>query len=245
MPMNPMLSIRAITLVSAVVVAAIFPTRVCAQSERAVSAAHDPDVDVSIENPRNDKLSRIRFSATPGTYVVVIGVSSNGKVDVLYPAAPEIADAFRQSSETVTVPRVAGTSRTKSQRDIYAFASYVPFNFAKVSDGSGWNNLHLASYARGPGEQIARAFAAEISDPSSRVVVAPAIIESGVFATNTYRHATPWLAAFHSKPCPYLSRVTTVAGAPQCSAVGAAKAYVPNRRTPQQNASQVKKAGTN
>jgi hypothetical protein len=237
MPMVPMISLRSATLaLSLVVVAAQFPSRVRAQAQGTTSELPDPSIDVTLENPRSDKLSRVRFSATPGTYVTVISVSSNGKVEVLYPASPDVTSAFVTSSRTVTLPRLTSTSRLQLQRDIYAFASFVPFNFAKVSDGSGWNSLHLSNYGIGSGENIALAFAAEISDPAARVVMAPAITESGVLVTRQFTPATRWLATFHNKPCPYLSTVTgSRGGFVSCSGVGRGQATIATRRTPQPN----------
>jgi hypothetical protein len=156
--------------------------------------------------------------------VVVIRVSPTGNVGVLYPVTASVDKAFITSAKRVVLkPLIA----KNASAGIFAFASRTPFDFSKVSDGEGWNSLHLASFKGLSGQTIAEEFVTEISSPLARVAMATAPNGGIVLLDKGYRQATRGLAAFKAMPCPTLSRqVGSVAGMAVCSGIGKTSSFV-------------------
>jgi hypothetical protein len=178
----------------------------------------DPEVNVRIEVPRGTTYERVLFTVSPASYVVVIRVSPTGNVAVLFPSSASVDNAFVTSAKPLVVkPLIA----KNTSAEIFAFASRTPFDFSKVSDGAGWNSLHLASFKGLSGETIAEEFVTEIASPLARVAMSRALNGGAVLVDKGYRPATRGLAAFKAMPCPTLSRqVGSVAGMTVCSGIG-------------------------
>jgi hypothetical protein len=193
-------------------------------AQEPASIPDDPEVDVRIEVPRGTTYERVSFTVSPASYVVVIRVGPAGNVAVLYPSSPAVDRAFVTSAKPVVLkPLIA----KNTSAEIFAFASRTPFDFSKVSDGTGWNSLHLASFKGLSGHAIAEEFVTEITSPLARVAMATAPNGAMVLVDKGYRPATRGLAAFKSMPCPTLSRqVGTVGGMAVCSGIGKAGNFI-------------------
>ena len=180
----------------------------------------DPDITVRVERPRSGSFDRVFFAASPNSYVAVIRVGPTGRIDVLYPTTPSTEASFVKSSKRVAV-RPLPSRMANGYGEVYAFASRAPFDFSAASDGDGWNSLHLATLNGATGEEVAIAFANEMSGPLSRVSMAAADLGPTLLVDRRYREATPRLAAFKARSCPTLSMpVGSSGGVPICSAIG-------------------------
>ena len=79
--------------------------------------------------------SRAFFQASPESHVVVFRLLESGEIEMLYPALPQAVAAFPSARRPLaTIP----FDRAKAARGIYAFASFTPFDFTAVTEGSTW-----------------------------------------------------------------------------------------------------------
>lgn len=181
----------------------------------------DPEVSLTIRNEGQAHRQVINFSATPGSFVVLIRVNPAGVVDVLHPATPSLERSLVRSEKSVRVSSLSNPKAFYSHGTVFAFVSRNPFDFSKVSGKSGWNSLHLRSYSGISAETIARTFGDEISLPWSRVIMTDPMYSGAVAGTKSGESLT-WLTTFRNKECPTLATITYSgsSGRAECSIQG-------------------------
>ena len=90
-------------------------------------------VHVAVEQTATPTLA---LTASPGSYVVVVRVSNDLRAHVIFPVSPSAQRPFPEGPGSfqirLDVPKY-------SAGGIYAAASSVPFNFAKIAKGGGWD----------------------------------------------------------------------------------------------------------
>ena len=155
-----------------------------------------PDPEISVTTPPVTRF--INFTATPGSYVLLVKVSNTGTVDVLYPAIPSVDLSRVNSAAKVQVPTLAAP-KTNSPAAVFAFVSSVPYDFSKVASGNGWNTLHLSNYAGITDDLIARAFGSEVAGPGARVIMSRATPGGRMAISRTPKRT---LADSERTPCP-------------------------------------------
>ena len=146
---------------------------VCASevSAQQTVVASTPDPEIFVTTPPVTRF--INFSATPGSYVLLVSITNTGNLDVLYPAIPSADLARVNSAAKVQVPTLA-TQKPNSLGAVFAFVSSAPYDFSKVASASGWNTLHLSNYAGITDDLIARAFGSDVAGANARVIMSRA-----------------------------------------------------------------------
>jgi hypothetical protein len=176
-----------------------------AQQPKPTVTASDPEVSVNIKNENNLRARKVDFTATPGSYVTIIRVNSEGTVEVLYPSTAVVDRAMIPSTKRVPVPKTPTSANLQSAGSIYAFVSTTPYVYSKVADKNGWNTLHLANYAAVTDVGIAESFGNEIAAPNSRVIMSKATTAPPMIVSHDHRPTVASLASFKNQRCPTTS----------------------------------------
>ena len=114
-----------------------FPATTPAQQVQPADATPGPQISVDIRNETRPTERTMSFVATPGSYVTVVRVNTAGRLEVLYPASPDVQRSLVASDERVAIPNNKSAFNPHAEGSIYAFASMLPYDFSKVADKKG------------------------------------------------------------------------------------------------------------
>ena len=125
-----------------------------------------PPVDLWLDQVSYDRGARMRpyFTTEPGAYVVVVRVTSDGELRVMYPGRPRDQRPFVLGQFTNDrMPSSGDPSLNLYESSgtgfVFAIASYKKFDLSYFVHGSSWNGARLASFGRyGDPFEIVRSF---------------------------------------------------------------------------------------
>lgn len=176
------------------------------QAARGQAASTPPDTpEVSVTVQQTDH-PYVKLSASPGSYVIVVRVSDDLRVHVLYPASPATQNAFPAGPGFFPLPLDIPMSAVGG---IYAVASNVPFNFSAISSGDRWNGdalilqksrsaEHAANRVFGkitPGAAVtSTAEAVYFGSESARVAIREKLYERSSASTGCFSYAMSGVA---------------------------------------------------
>lgn len=114
-----------------------------------------PPIDLWLDQASYDRGARMRpfFSSEPGAYVVVVRVTSDGELRVMYPSRPnEHRPYFLGELANDRVPYDGDPSlnlhESSGQGFVFAIASYKRFDFSSFTQGRMWSTARLATFGR-------------------------------------------------------------------------------------------------
>ena len=159
-----------------------------------------PPVDLWLDQISYDRGAHMRpyFTTEPGAYVVVVRVSSDGELRVMYPERPTEQRPFviGQFSEDRLPYRGDPSFRLYESSGtgfVFAIASYQRFDFSYFAQGRTWSTARLASYGRyGDPFQVVRGFVERVLPESAEYSLDYEVYEvyargnSSVYANNVY-----------------------------------------------------------
>jgi hypothetical protein len=171
------------------VVAGLFVSTV-AGSLAAQTATRLAGVDVWLDTDFFESASKAQafFDAIPGTYVVVVRVTTVKTLEVLYPAAPTIQTPYVRNEENRTKLNFR-TDPVVGLGLLYAISADKPFDFSNVADGNHWISARLTKPTGLTPAEIAGYFFNDIlTAPGAHFAMAQAAYING---TATYRVGDP------------------------------------------------------
>ena len=135
-----------------------------------VSPDAAPAVDLWLDQISFDRGARMKPHVTtePGAYVVVLKVTTEGQLSVLYPDNPlRHQPYYAERIANDAVPYRGSTAflvnESRGNGFVFAIASYERFDFSEFTRGPTWNYARLASFnRRGDPFEIARRFIDEV-----------------------------------------------------------------------------------
>ncbi len=114
-----------------------------------------PPIDLWLDQVSYDRGARMRpfFSSEPGAYVVVVRVTSDGELRVMYPSRPSEQLPYRLGQfADDRVPYNGDPSlnlhESSGQGFVFAIASYQRFDFSSFTQGRMWSTARLATFGR-------------------------------------------------------------------------------------------------
>ncbi len=114
-----------------------------------------PPIDLWLDQVSYDRGARMRpfFSTEPGAYVVVVRVTSDGELRVMYPSRPTEQQPYRLGQFTddrvpYTGDPTLNLHESSGQGFVFAIASYQRFDFSSFSQGRMWSTARLATFGR-------------------------------------------------------------------------------------------------
>ncbi len=114
-----------------------------------------PPIDLWLDQVSYDRGARMRpfFSSEPGAYVVVVRVTSDGELRVMYPTRPSEQQRYRLGQfADDRLPFNGDPSlnlhESSGQGFVFAIASYQRFDFSSFSQGRMWSTARLATFGR-------------------------------------------------------------------------------------------------
>lgn len=120
-----------------------------------VAMGFAPPIDLWLDQVSYDRGARMRphFSTEPGAYVVVVRVTADGELRVMYPGRPGSQRPYELGQFTDDrMPYSddpAGSLYESSGRGfVFAIASYQRFDFSGFRQGNYWNTARLATFGR-------------------------------------------------------------------------------------------------
>ena len=141
-------------------------------AQSATADSSKPNVSVRVEQTDN---AQVILSAAPGSYVVVLRVSDDLKVHVLFPSSPESQRPFPLGPGYFALPLDLPPYAIGG---IYATASTVPFNFSAIAKGDRWNaNALILRASLSPGHAASRVFG--MITPSGSIVASDEAVYMG------------------------------------------------------------------
>lgn len=174
---------------SILVCAAVFCSEVAAPLA-AQTATRPAGVDVWLDTDYFESASKAQafFDAIPGSYVVVVRVTTTKTLEVLYPASPSAQTPYARNEENRTKLSFR-TDPVVGLGLLYAISADKPFDFAKVADGNRWISARLAKPTGLTPAEIAGYFFNDIlTAPGAHFAMAQAAYING---TATYRVGDP------------------------------------------------------
>jgi hypothetical protein len=147
-------------------------------------------VDVWLDTDFFEAASKAQafFDAIPGTYVVIVRVTTAKTLEVLYPASPLSQTPYARTAENRTRLNFR-TDPIVGLGLLYAISADKPFDFSKVADGNHWIASRLARPTGLTPAEIAGYFFNEIlTAPGAHFAMAQAAYING---TATYRVGDP------------------------------------------------------
>jgi hypothetical protein len=156
----------------------------------AAQAPRPAGVDVWLDTDYFESASKAQafFDAVPGTYVVIVRVTTVKTLEVLYPASPAVQAAYVRSAENRTKLSFR-TDAVTGLGLLYAISADKPFDFAKVADGNKWISSRLSKPAGLTPAEIAGYFFNDIlTAHDARFAMAQAAYINGAA---TYRVGDP------------------------------------------------------
>lgn len=120
-----------------------------------VAMGFAPPIDLWLDQVSYDRGARMRphFSTEPGAYVVIVRVTADGELRVMYPGRPGSQRPYELGQFTDDrMPYSddpAGSLHESSGRGfVFAIASYQRFDFSGFRQGNYWNTARLATFGR-------------------------------------------------------------------------------------------------
>lgn len=136
---------------AAIIAASIAPTA----GGQGQSSDFAPPIDLWLDQVSYDRGARMRpyFATEPGAYVVVVRVTSDGELRVMYPTRPSEQRPYvlgQFANDRIPFSSDAGLDLHESSGTgfVFAIASYRRFDFSPFSLGSRWNTARLAQFGR-------------------------------------------------------------------------------------------------
>ena len=131
-----------------------------------LTADFAPPVDLWLDQVSYDRGARMRpyFTTEPGAYVIVVRVTSDGELRVMYPTRPTeqrpyVLGQFANDRLPFSGDAALDLHESTGTGFVFAIASYRRFDFSQFSLGSRWNSAKLAQFGRyGNPFQIVNAF---------------------------------------------------------------------------------------
>ena len=96
---------------------------------------------------------RPHFSTEPGAYVVIVRVTSDGELRVMYPIrpgsqAPYVLGQFANDRMPYSDDPAGSLFESSGRGFVFAIASYQRFDFSAFRQGNSWSTARLATFGR-------------------------------------------------------------------------------------------------
>lgn len=159
-------SVAAALLAAASPAVSLGQVDVYADRESRLSSSFAPPVDLWLDQVSYDRGARMRpyFTTEPGAYVLVVRVTSDGEMRVMYPSRPSaqrpfVIGQFANDRMPYSGDPSLNLHESSGTGFVFAIASYRRFDFSEFSHGATWNAARLASFGRhGDPFEIVRSF---------------------------------------------------------------------------------------
>lgn len=123
--------------------------------ETGLSSDFAPPIDLWLDQVSYDRGARMRpyFTTEPGAYVVVVRVTSDGELRVMYPSRPSelrpyVLGQFANDRIPFSSDAALDLHESTGTGFVFAIASYRRFDFTQFSLGRQWNTARLAQFGR-------------------------------------------------------------------------------------------------
>ncbi|MGK2960532.1 MAG: hypothetical protein ACSLFK_00145 [Gemmatimonadaceae bacterium] len=121
----------------------------------AVASEFAPPIDLWLDQDSYDRGARMRphFSTEPGAYVVVVRVTSDGELRVMYPGRPGsqrpyVLGQFTDDRMPYSDDPAGSLYESSGRGFVFAIASYQRFDFGAFRQGNSWSTARLATFGR-------------------------------------------------------------------------------------------------